>query len=81
MSKNLVALTARDIRCIHWRKYITRKIVILTVCAAGGFIAEHYLKIWWLGKGGELLFGSVFEHIAFEVPLLEKSAEKAVEEL
>ena len=56
---------------INWKKFISRKIIILAVCAAIGYSLEHYLHLWFAGKGGELALGTVVEHLFFEVPVEE----------
>jgi hypothetical protein len=56
---------------IHWRKYLTRKVIILAVFAVAGYAAEHYLRLWFAGKGAELALGTVLEHTFFEVPMEE----------
>jgi len=58
-------------RRIHWRKFITRKVVVLALFGAAGYAAEHYLHLWFAGKGGEVMFGTILEHILFEVPVEE----------
>lgn len=59
------------IKRIHWKKYLTRKVIILTLFVAAGYAAEHYLHIWFAGKGAELAFGTILEHTLFEVPIEE----------
>jgi hypothetical protein len=79
MSKSLKDIHLRDVRHIHWQRYLTRKVVVLAAFGCVGMVVEHYLHIWWFAKGGEILIGSVFEHLAFEIPLLERTGEKVVE--
>lgn len=67
--KHFKHLNAAELRHIHWRKYLTRKVVILTIFGALGYMAEHYLHLWFAGKGGEIALGTVIEHVLFEVPV------------
>ena len=62
-------LLLTDFRRIHWRKFISRKVIVLAVFGAAGYAAEHYLHIWFAGKGGEIMFGTIIEHILFGVPV------------
>jgi hypothetical protein len=54
---------------IHWRKYLTRKVFILSGFVIAGLSAEHYLHLWFCGKGAELALGTILEHTLFEVPM------------
>ena len=58
---------------IHWRKYFTRKFFILGGFVLAGYAAEHYLHLWFAGKGAELALGTILEHTLFEVPMEEMS--------
>jgi hypothetical protein len=58
-----------DFRHVHWRKFITRKVIVLAIFGAIGYAAEHYLHLWFAGKGGEIAFGTIIEHTFFEVPM------------
>lgn len=60
-----------DIKRVHWRKYLSRKIVILTIFGMAGYALEHYCHIWFAGKGGEIAFGTVIEHLFLEMPVVE----------
>lgn len=60
-----------DIKRVHWRKYLSRKVAILAVVSVAGYALEHYFHIWFAGKGGEIAFGTVIEHLFFEVPVVE----------
>jgi hypothetical protein len=81
MSKSLKEITLRDLQRIHWKHYLTRKVVILAAFGCAGMVVEHYLHIWWFAKGGEILIGSVFEHLTFEIPLLEREGGKVAERI
>ncbi len=63
-----------DIKRIHWRKYLSRKIIILAICGVAGYAVEHYLHIWFAGKGGEVAIGAVLDHLFLEVPVIEEMA-------
>jgi len=64
-------LLLTDFRKIHWRKFVSRKIVVLVIFGAAGYAIEHYLHLWFAGKGGEIAFGTLLEHILFGVPVEE----------
>jgi hypothetical protein len=57
---------------IHWRKLVTRKMVVIAVL----IVAGHFLDAWWhfhlAGKGGEMLLGVTVEHFCFGIPLFEE---------
>ncbi len=69
--KTIHTITHKDFRRIHWRKYLTRKVIILTAFGLVGVYTEHVLHLWFLGKGGELAIGTVIEHLLFEIPIEE----------
>jgi hypothetical protein len=71
IKKNIHTIKFADLRRIHWKKYLTRKVFILALFGAAGYTLEHYWHIWFAGKGGELAFGTVVEHLLFEVPVEE----------
>lgn len=56
---------------IHWKKYITRKVIILSLFVLGGTALAHYLHLWFLDKGAELALGTLMEHLFFDVPMEE----------
>ena len=41
----------------HWHVYLRKRIVFFTILALAGFIAEHFFRVWYLGKGGEVIIG------------------------
>ena len=71
LHKCVADIVFKDLRRIHWRKYITRKVIILGVFGIVGYYIEHAFHVWYAGKGGEIAIGTVIEHILFEVPVEE----------
>lgn len=57
---------------IHWKKFFTRKVLVI---AALVFIC-HTVDILWrihaAGRGGEVMFGSLVEHLCFGVPVMDE---------
>ena len=45
----------------HWHVYLRRRVLFFALLMLAGFTGEHYLKIWYLGKGGELLLGTIVD--------------------
>lgn len=62
----------KEFRRIHWKKYLTRKVIVLTSFAIAGGIAGQYIHAWFVSKTAELAFGTVVEHLLFEIPVLEE---------
>jgi hypothetical protein len=63
----------KEFRRIHWRRYFTRKVVILGTFAIAGGIAGHYVHAWFINKGAEIAFGTIAEHLLFEIPITEEA--------
>lgn len=64
-------LLLTDFRKIQWRKFISRKIIVLAIFGMAGYFIEHHLHLWYAGKGGEVAFGTILEHTLFGVPVEE----------
>ncbi len=56
---------------IHWRKYVTRKVIFLATFA----IVSPYIAAWvhveLLSHAHELAVGTLFEHLIFGIPMEE----------
>lgn len=56
---------------IHWRLYITRKVMLLGSLV----IFTYYLELWThmtlISKTHELAMGTLFEHLFFGIPFHE----------
>lgn len=50
-----------------WRKYTTRRVLIVTLVAACGYTLDYLIHLHFAGKGGELLIGAVLGHCLLEV--------------
>jgi hypothetical protein len=62
-------ITREEFQRIHWRKFFTRKVIIIGSFAVIGFVLEHYTHLYFAGRGGEIAFGAVVEHFLFGIPL------------
>lgn len=74
MRKSIRNMVLADVKRIHWRKYLSRKVWILALFGAVGYLIEHSYHLWWAGKGGEVLTGVLVEHLFMEVPMVEEIA-------
>jgi hypothetical protein len=46
-------------------------VIILSIFAiAGGIIGQH-VHAWFVSKGAEIAFGTIAEHLLFEIPVEE----------
>ena len=52
---------------IRWRKYVTRRIVVVTALSFIGYAFAHYLHLYFAAKGGEMCLGAVVGHLLVEV--------------
>jgi len=62
----------REFRRINWKKYLSRKVLILTVFAIAGAIIGQHIHAWYVSKTAELTFGTIAEHLLFEIPIAEE---------
>lgn len=69
--KGIHNIRKSDLRRIHWRKVVTRKVIVIAGFGIVGFVLEHYTHLWFAGRGGELAFGAVIEHLLFGLPVAE----------
>ena len=79
--RSIMEITREDLQRIHWKHYLTRKVIILGTLGICGFVIEHYFHLWMFGKGGELIVGEVASHLLLGVPLMEKESEEVAEAL
>jgi len=56
---------------IDWHKFWCRKILFLSIFSVLGYAAEHFLHLWFAGKGAEFALASIVEHTFFEMPFVE----------
>lgn len=52
---------------IDWRKYVTRRVLVVTAISIIGYILDYIAHMHFAGKGGELLVGAVLGHCLLEV--------------
>ena len=56
---------------IHWRKYMTRKVIILACFVVASTCVNTYMHFALLDHAHELAMGTLFEHLIFGIPMEE----------
>jgi len=56
---------------VHWRKYITRKVLIVAGIMLALQLLEHITRWHFAGKIAEFSTSSLVEHVLFGVPMEE----------
>lgn len=56
---------------IHWRLYLTRKVLILGTLVVASYYIEAWLHAPVVGRAHELAMGTLFEHLFFGIPFHE----------
>jgi hypothetical protein len=50
-----------------WRKFVTRRILVVTAFAVAGYVLDFTLHLHTAGKAGEMCIGAVLGHCILEV--------------
>lgn len=56
---------------VHWRKYLTRKLLVVGFIMLALHVIEHLTEWRFAGKLAEFSTSSIVEHLLFGVPMEE----------